>query len=115
MLPVVGAGILVAGLTAMLAQAGTEAGPGLRRVAAMAEIWLAGPVLLLGIAMLTLIAVTIRWLGIAERTLPPFTRSGQIQMSRLRRRVLRVADALVRPWIEIGGILAAMRSFLGRR
>lgn len=85
------------------------------RWAAISTMWIALPVFITGLVFLALLVGIIyllaRLLGIA----PTYTSKAQDFVRRLAIRIQRIADATVKPVIDLDGVGASIKALLGRK
>jgi hypothetical protein len=115
LLPVILAAILFIGLVVLVYIATFNNNGDVGRWAAIATMWIAMPVLIMGFVFLLLLAGMIylfaRLLGIA----PVYTGKAQDFVHKLAIRIRLAADTTVKPIIALNGYGATIKTLLGRK
>lgn len=112
LVPLLLAFVALAALGAFVWAASTNGNPDLSRWAAISTIWVVIPFMGAGVFFLVTFLGLIYLILRLIKIIPPYTGKAQKFMWRLEGTVKRGADAVARPVLGIGGVVATVKSFL---
>jgi len=116
LLPILTAFVLVGFLAYLIVDVTIVNNSGdLSRWAAISTLWIALPVMIIGIFLLLVLFGIIYLLVLLLQTAPVYTKKIQDVAYRGRSYAIRGADMVVKPVIYVEGLLAHVRAFFGRK
>lgn len=113
-LPIILSAVLLVGLIVLISFATFKQGGDVGRWAAISTIWIIIPVLLAGLILLAVLIGLIYLMARALQGLPYYTGIAQDYVYKARGYIIRSADMVVRPVLEMDGWLESIKAFFGR-
>lgn len=110
-LPVVFAALLMVALVVLISFSTFRGGGDVSRWAAISEIWIVIPVILVGLIMLVILIGMIYLMTKALQFIPQYTVIGQHYAQLARIYITRAADMVVKPIIALDGWIANIQAF----
>jgi len=114
-LPVVLTAILFIALIVLINIATFRDAGDVARWAAISTIWIVIPIMLAMLVVLALLGVIIYYLGKLLNITPTYTGIAQDYVYKAAGYIKRAADAVVKPVMQLEGILASINAFFGRK
>jgi hypothetical protein len=114
-LPIVLAGLLMIALIVIISLATFRGGGDVGRWAAISEMWLILPVLIIGLVGLALTIGLVYLLAKLLGILPVYTGIAQDYVNKARSYVIHAADMVVEPILGLNGFIGRVKAFFGRK
>jgi len=113
-LPVVISALLMVGMIALISVVTFRSGGDVGRWAAISTIWIIIPIMIAGLIFLTLLISLIYLLVLALVNLPHYTSLSQDYVYLAQIYIVRAADMVVKPIMDLDGYLESIKAFFGR-
>ena len=113
-LPVVISALLVVGMIALISVVTFRSGGDVGRWAAISTIWIIIPIMIAGLIFLALLIGLIYLLVLALVNLPHYTSLSQDYVYLAQIYIVRAADMVAKPIMDLDGYLESIKAFFGR-